>query len=72
MEILYVYIWNIIVVNIKGKHNFKHFYYIHIVEIIPTQKESTDMETYRVVSQMKRRNLYRLMSWAGFVFKSFK
>jgi len=38
MEILYVYIWNIIVVNIKGKHNFKHFYYIHIVEIIPTQK----------------------------------
>jgi len=30
MEILSVYIWNIIVVNIKGKHNFKHFYYIHI------------------------------------------
>ena len=27
----------IIVLNIKGKHNFKQFYYIHIVEI-PTQK----------------------------------
>ena len=25
------------VLNIKGKHNFKHFYYIYIVEI-PTQK----------------------------------
>ena len=25
------------VLNIKGKHNFKHFYYIHIIEI-PTQK----------------------------------
>jgi len=25
------------VLNIKGKHNFKHFYYLHIVEI-PTQK----------------------------------
>ena len=26
----------IIVLNIKGKHNFKHVYYMHIVEI-PTQ-----------------------------------
>jgi len=26
----------IIVFNIKGKQNFQHFYYIHIVEI-PTQ-----------------------------------
>jgi len=25
------------VFNIKGKHNFKHFYYKHIVEL-PTQK----------------------------------
>jgi len=25
------------VLKIKGKHNFKHFYYIHIVEIA-TQK----------------------------------
>ena len=32
--------------NIKGKHNFKHFYYIHIVEI-PTQKGEQSM--YRVV-----------------------
>jgi len=29
---------HIIVLNIKGKHNFKHFYYIYIVEI-PTQNE---------------------------------
>ena len=27
----------IIFLNIKGKHNFKHLYYIHIVDI-PTQK----------------------------------
>jgi len=27
----------IFVLNIKGKHNFKQFYYIHILEI-PTQK----------------------------------
>ena len=26
-----------IVLNIDGEHNFKHFYFIHIVEI-PTQK----------------------------------
>jgi len=25
------------VLNIKGKHNFKHYYYRHIVEI-PTQR----------------------------------
>ena len=40
--------WNyIIVLNIKGKHNFKQFYYIHIVEI-PTNK---------------RANSYKLRIW---------
>ena len=28
---------NIVVLDIKGNHNFKHFYYTHIVEI-PTNK----------------------------------
>ena len=28
---------NIVVLDVKGNHNFKHFYYIHIVEI-PTNK----------------------------------
>jgi len=45
VEFLYVigksnsmYTWVYIsVLGIKGKHNFKHFNYIHIVEI-PTQK----------------------------------
>jgi len=41
------------VLNIKGKHNFKHFYYIHIVEI-PTERVL--MKMYRVVPQMKRGN----------------
>jgi len=38
LELYYYVRWKyIIVLNIKGKHNFKHFYYIHIVKI-PTQK----------------------------------
>jgi len=33
-----MFTWNyIIVLNIKRKHNFKQFYYIHIIEI-PTNK----------------------------------
>ena len=39
----------IIALNGKGKHNFKHFYYIHIV-LITTQKGE---EMYRVVPQTK-------------------
>ena len=31
----------IIVLNIKGKHSFKHFYSIHIVEKYLTKREST-------------------------------
>ena len=30
-------LYNIYVLNMKGKHNFKHFYFIYIVET-PTQK----------------------------------
>jgi len=51
-----------IVLNIKGKHNFKHFYYIHIVET-PTQKgEHCTEEMYRVVTITKRGN-YRVQSY---------
>ena len=45
----------IIVINSKGKHNFKHFYYVHFVEI-PTQKGRALMKMYRVVPQTKRGN----------------
>ena len=40
----------IIVLNIKGKHNFKQFYYIS------TQKGRTLIQTYRVVPQTKGGN----------------
>ena len=43
----------IIVLNIKGKHNFKQFYYIHIAEI-PTQRENTYENVQSCPSNEKR------------------
>jgi len=42
------------VLNIKGKHNFKHFYYIHIVEI-PTQKGEHSWKRIELSLNRKKR-----------------
>jgi len=48
----------------KGKHNFKHFYYIHIVEITYPKGRAL-MKMYRVVPQTKRGNCIYLFWYLG-------
>ena len=53
-----------IVCNIKGKHEFKHIYYIHMVEI-PPKRESTHENVQSCLSNEKREWLLYAYSFIG-------